>query len=269
MVKAESIELVREIFKWPSFGRGAGSVWLRNFLYFRYTLWVSLLWVVVEPLLFFAAIGHILGSLIGTVNGQPYAVFFAPALMAASGMLVSFFEGAFGCYTKLSKQRTYHIMLLTPLKPQDIAIGEIAWAASKGFMSVLAVALVAYLQGMLNTWMVFPALLILFLFCWLIAALGLVLATSARHYDGFIYAQTGLIMPMYLFSGTFFPLSLMSEPVRNLAYLLPLTHAVEISRDLLAGHWEHSMLIHVGVIVSMAFFFTNWAIAGLKKKTAL
>jgi len=259
-------QFLGDIFSFPGWGRGAWSVWLRNFLYFRYTLLISVFWVMFEPILYFWAIGYGVGYFIGEINGTPYPRFFFPALMASSGMFVAFFEGSYGGYTKLSRQKTYATIMLAPVAPSEIALGEIAWAASKGFFSVLAVAVVGATQGLVTTWFILPTLLIVGMLCWVSAAFGLLMTSYAKNYDWFIYAQSGLMIPMSLFSGTYFPLDHLPEAIQYLAYALPLTHAVIAARSLLQGEVPSMLLLNIGILLAMGILLANWATRRIERR---
>lgn len=235
-------------------------------MYFRYTLLVSILWVVIEPLLSLYAIGYGLGGFVGEIDGISYAEFFAPALMLASAMLVAYFESTYPTYTKLNRRQTFAAILLTPVMPRDIGYGEIWWAASKGFLSAVGVAIAALIHGLVDTWMLIPALAIAFMVSWIFAAFGLLITTYARNYDWFIYAQTGILMPLYFFSGTFFPLSHLPSIAENLAWCSPLTHAISAVRLVLASDWEWTLLINLVVLVSLGAWITHVSVRRLEDK---
>jgi len=255
-----------DIFSFPRWGRGIWFVWLRNFLYFRYTLLLSTFWVIFEPTLYFLAIGYGVGHFIGEINGVAYSKFFFPALMASSGMFVAFFEGSYGGYTKLARQKTYATIILSPVEPSEIALGEIAWAASKGFFSVLAVAIVGLTQGLVETWLILPTLLILGMLCWISSAFGLLMTSYAKNYDWFIYAQSGFIIPMSLFSGTYFPLEHLPETIQSVAYVLPLTHAVMAARYLLQADICSTIFLNTGVLFVLGVLLSNWTTKRMERK---
>ncbi len=245
---------------------GIIAVWQRNFLYFQYTVWVTLMWVLLEPALMLFAIGYGLGPMVGDIEGVPYVEFFFPSLMCFSGLMVSFFESAYGSYTKLAKQKTYDSMLLAPLLPYEIGIGEILWAASKGFLSCVGVALVGWVQGLLITVWVFPSFILMAMLCWMAAAFGMWLASRARNYDSFIYAQTGILTPMVLFSGTYFPLHRLPLALEYLAWLSPLTHAVYAVRALFNAQPNWTLLGSFGLLLIFCLFLTPLAIRRLESR---
>lgn len=250
----------------PTISSGFRRVWSRNFLYFRKTWLVSFFWILIEPLMYLAAIGFGLGAFVNNMDGKSYIEFFFPGLLCSTAMMVSFFEGTYGNYTKLTHQRTYSTIMLTRVGPDEIVFGELLWAASKGFFSACGVAFVASLFGLIDTWRIFPVLVVLFFVCWMFACLAMIMTAYARNYDSFIYSTSGFIVPMSLLSGTYFPIESLSGSLKYLAYLLPLTHAVQAVRKLLLDGFSTSVGIHFLFILAVGFVAMNFAIAKIRAK---
>lgn len=238
---------VKELFAIPKFDDGALKVWQRNFLYFKKTWLVSLFWIVLEPVIYLGAIGFGLGAFVNNMGGMSYIEFFFPALLCTTAMLVSFFEGTYGNYTKLTHQRTYATIMLTRVGPEEIVAGELLWAASKGFFGVLGVTVVAIFFGLIDTPKILLALPVLFLLSCLFSCIGMIFTSIARNYDSFIYSTSGLIVPMSLLSGTYFPLEQLPTTLRYISYLFPLTHAVGAVRGIL--HHGNPLWISVHILV--------------------
>jgi lipooligosaccharide transport system permease protein len=257
---------LKSLFTFPELGPGVFAVWKRNFLRFRKTIWTSLGWSFFEPVLYLLAIGYGLGGLVEEVNGRPYPEFYAPALMAVNAMMVSFFEGTYGSYMRLEPQKTFDMIILTPVSASEVGVAEILWAASKGLLSTTAVAIVAGSFGVIGGPGLFPAFLVLCLICWVFAAFGVLMSSYAKNYDFFIYAQSGFIVPMSLFSGTFFPLSQLPDMFERFAWVLPLTHGVVAIRAVLDLDWSPELLLHIGVLLGIAILLTNWATAKLRSR---
>lgn len=256
----------RDLFTVPSAGRAAFYVWLRNFLYFRRTWAVSLFWIALEPIIYLMALGYGVGRFVGDVEGTSYVVFFTPGLMATTGMLVAFFESTYPSFTKLTRQKTYATILLAPVQASEIALGEIMWAASKGFLSSLAVAVVAFFLDIIVTPWIFPALLVIAVLCWIFAAFGFLMASYAKSFEWFVYAQSGFVIPLSLFCGTYFPLSQLPDFLQKVAFLMPLTHAVMAVRSLLQNQIEPLLFINLACLVVFAYVLTNWAVARMERR---
>ena len=253
-------------FQTPTVRSGAFRVWSRNFLYFKKTWLVSLFWIVLEPVIYLGAMGFGLGAFVNNMGGVSYIEFFFPGLLATTAMMVAFFESTYGNYTKLTHQKTYATIMMTQIGPEEIVAGELLWAASKAFFGVLGVALVAFFFGLVDTYRIFLTLPILFLSSCLFSCLGMILTSYAKNYDSFIYSTSGLIVPMSLLSGTYFPLEQLPIPLRYIAYLFPLTHSVSATRSLLT-HPDFLMIgMHVGILVIATWICLNISFFRIRDK---
>jgi lipooligosaccharide transport system permease protein len=250
----------------PKMNNGFQAVWSRNFLYFRKTWTVSLFWILLEPLMYLGAIGYGLGAFVSNISGQAYVDFFFPGLLCSTGMMVSFFEGTYGGFTKLTHQKTYSTIMLTRIGPEEIALGELLWSGTKGYLSVVGVALVASMFGLVDTWRIFPVMLILMLMCWLFASIAMIMTSFARNYDSFIYSTSGFIVPMSLLSGTYFPIEQLPGGLKYVAYLFPLTHAVQAVRGLLHQGFTPAVGVHTLVLFVLGFVAMNIAIYRIRGK---
>lgn len=258
-MKSESIRL-------PSPFLSVYCVWRRNLLVFRRLWMINIFWIVLEPLIVLLALGYGLGSFVSDIQGASYVDFFFPALLCISSMMVAFFECTYGNFSKLAHQKTYSTMILSPLEPSQIVVGEIVWGATKGTLSALGIVFIAGLFGHLDSLMFFPALLIIFMSSMMFAALGMVVTSYVKNYDQIIYPTSGLIVPMSLLSGTYFPLTNLPFGLEYFAYLMPLRHSVLAVRGCLLGNipwWQ--ILIHVLVILSIGLFLTNLSIKRIEK----
>lgn len=234
------------------------QVWLRNFLFFRKTFLVSVFWTVLEPTMYLVAIGFGLGRFVEQIENLTFIEFYYPGLLASTAMMVSYFESTYPNYTKLVYQKTFSTMLLTPLSPHQILFGEILWGATKGFIGVCGVIFVSLFFGLFKA-QILMTLPVLFLLCLVFSTFGLIMTATAKNYDSFIFSTSGLIIPMSLISGTYFSIENAPVLVKGLAQLLPLTHAVTLTRTLLYRKFETSdyisfivLFIYVGVLMYLA-----------------
>lgn len=218
--------------------------------------WVIIASGLLEPLFYLLAFQVGFGALVGTVAASdgtqiPYADFVAPALLGAAAMNGAVFETTYPIYFKLRFNKLYDAMLATPLGPFDIAIGEIGWATLRGSVYSVGFVVVMAAMGLVSSpWAVLMlpvAALIAFAF----AAAGMALATYIRSPSQFDYIQLAVV-PLFLFSTTFYPLSVYPEDWQWLVQLSPLYHGIELLRELSAGAFQLSMLVHVAVLVGLA-----------------
>ena len=245
---------------------GALSVWSRNFLYYRKTWTVSLFWTVLEPLLLLGAIGFGLGSYVNNMTGKSFVEFFFPGLLCSTAMMVGFFECTYSTYTKLATQKTLNVILMTPISAEDIAIGEILWGSTKGIFGALGVVLVSSVFGLIDSWRIIPALIVVWMISVMFACIGLIVTCFAKNYDSFIYATSGFIMPMSLLAGTYFPISDLPGYMKIIAYFLPLTHGVAAVRSILFGKFEWQILAHLFITCGLLWVLLPLAVRKLHRR---
>jgi lipooligosaccharide transport system permease protein len=220
------------------------------------SVWLAIVSGFFEPLFYLAAMGQGLGSLVRAVAGPAgqqlsYAAFIGPGLLAASAMNGAVYDATFNFFVKLKYAKLYDAMLATPLGPVDIALGEIGWALIRGGMyaaGFLAVMLAAGLISSLWALLALPAaLFVAFAF----ASVGIAATSFMRSWQDFDLVQLA-VLPMFLFSATFFPLSVYSPALQWLVQAFPLYHAVTLIRGLTTGVVGWSMLGHVVYFMVMA-----------------
>ncbi len=215
-------------------------------------------WTILEPMMYLVAIGFGLGRFVEQIENLTFIEFYYPGLLASTAMMVSYFESTYPNYTKLVYQKTFSTMLLTPLSPNQILAGEILWGATKGFIGVCGVIFVSLFFGLFKV-QILAALPILFLLCLVFSSFGLIMTATAKNYDSFIFSTSGLIIPMSLISGTYFSLQNTPIFVRGLAQLLPLTHAVNLTRTLLYRQFQLIDVVSIVVLLGYFSLFTYFA----------
>lgn len=243
------------------------QVWKRNAIQFKRSWLISFFWIVIEPTFILGAMGFGLGSFITTVDGVAYAEFFFPSLLCISSMFVTYFVSTYDNFAKLTLENTFSTQILSPIEPKEIAIGEILWAATKGTLSAVGVSIVALGLGLINTWRIIPAFFIIYLSCIIFAAFGLIVTTYIRNFDQIIYPSSGLIIPMSLFSDTYFPISSLPIVIRYFVTIFPLTNAVNSIRHVIIyGFDDYFLIIRIGYLLLLAIFLVKFAIQRLNKK---
>jgi len=235
-------------------GRRAGLLIERNLLVYRRG-WLMIVSGFFEPLFYLLSIGLGIGALVGAIplgDGRtvPYTAFVAPALLATSAMNGAIYDSTFNVYFKLKYAKTYDAILATPVGVGDVAVGEIGWALIRGALYAGTFLLVMLAMGLVSSpWAIlaFPAsLLIGFAF----GAAGMAATSFMRTWQDFDLVQL-VILPLFLFSGTFYPLTTYPEPVRLLVELTPLYHGVDLVRGLTTGALGPGMLVHVAYLMVM------------------
>ncbi len=247
--------LVRRVAPPIVLGRSrADSVVERNVMVYRRT-WIVIVSGFFEPLFYLLSLGFGLGAMVGEVPGPngpvPYAVFVAPALLASSAMNGAIYDSTLNVFHKLKWAKTYDAMLTTPLGVGDIAVGEIAWALIRGTLYAIAFFIVMLAFGLVESpWgvLIVPAAMLV---GWAFAAVGMAATTFMRTWQDFDLVQI-VIMPLFLFSATFYPITTYPEPLRTLVQLSPLYQGVDLIRGLSLGAVGPASLAHVAYLTVMA-----------------
>jgi len=228
----------------------------RNLFVYKHG-WIILLSGFFEPLFYLLSIGFGLGALIGTIPGPggqpiPYQLFVAPALLASSAMNGAIMESTFNFFFKLNYNKTFTSILSTPLSPGDVAVGELIWALIRGGLYAVGFMVVMVVLGLVvSPWVVLAvpaALLVGFAF----GAVGMAATSFMKTWQDFDLIQL-VILPLFLFSATFYPIETYPEALRVLVQLTPLYQGVDLIRSLTVGAISPILLFHVAYLLVMGF----------------
>ena len=246
---------------------GAYRVWLRNALVFQKNIRVNLLPPFIEPLLYLGAIGFGIGAYITDIEGLPYVRFIAPAILAASVMNASFFECAYGTYVRMYYQKTFDAILATPVTLREVILGEIVWGATRGVISAISISIILLILGVADPIGTILTIPLSFLAGILFSSIAACFTAISPSIDTISYPATLFIAPMFVFSGTFFPLNILPEFIQILALVfLPLTHVVSISRALMTGIPDPLLLLNISWIVAGMIIFSYIAVRLFEKR---
>jgi lipooligosaccharide transport system permease protein len=237
------------------YARRARTVVERSFLVNR-RAWMTIFSGFFESLFYLFAMGVGFGRLVGDVTGpggepMSYAAFVAPALLAASAMNGAVYDATFNIFFKFKYAKVYDGMLATPLGPFDVAIGEISWALIRGAIYATGFLTVISVLGLVTSPWTILCLPVALLVALAFAAVGMACTTYMRSWQDFDMVHLALL-PMFLFSATFYPLDVYPPALQVVVQISPLYHAVELMRGLTAGVLEWSMLGHLSYFVVMA-----------------
>ena len=228
----------------------------RNLLVYKHG-WLIILSGFFEPLFYLLSIGFGLGALIGTIPGPggvpiSYQLFVAPALLASSSMNGAISESTFNFFFKLNYNKTFSAILSTPLSPGDVAVGELTWALIRGGLYAIGFMVVMVFLGLVvSPWVVLavPAALLLgFAF----GAVGMAATSFMKTWQDFDLIQL-VILPLFLFSATFYPIETYPDALRVIVQLTPLYQGVDLIRSLTVGAISPVLLFHVAYLLVMGF----------------
>ena len=217
-----------------------------------------------EPVFYLLSMGFGLGVYVGTVatsTGQvvPYGAFIAPALLAVSAMNGAIYDSTWNVFFKMQYSKLYNGMLSTSLGPLDVAIGEISLALLRGLMYAAGFLIVMQVLGLNLAWTALLALPAVLLIAFGFASLGMAITSYMKTFQQMDWIQF-VLLPMFLFSATFYPITVYPEPIQYVIQALPLWHGVELLRGLTTGALSIAMLGHLlyfVVMVAIGMVFTT------------
>ncbi len=263
--------MVGEYFRIPQISYRWVHVWRRNLLVWLKFIKSWFVAIVGEPFLYLFAVGIGIGQYIDRpVDGLPYFAFIVPGLLAATVMNAATFEGTFGSFTRMNQQHTFHSIVTTPVNMNEVAVGDIMYAATKALVDgvvflLIAMPLLVWQYGVAPPWWgILLAIPVIAVEGVLFASMALLVTAFARGYDFFSYYLTLVISVMFLFAGVFFPVSSLPEGVRWLAWVMPLAHPTRVLRELLGGTLTWQSAASMGVLVGLTLVFFVVAVNAIR-----
>ena len=229
----------------------------------RSSTWVPIATGFVEPVLYLLAFGYGMGKLIGDIStgagSVSYTVFIAPGLLATSAMNGAIYDSTWNVFFKLNESKLYQGMLATPLGPLDVALGEIIWALLRGLSYSIAFMIITAPLGLVPGWGAILSIPAAVLIAFGFASFGMAITSYFKTYQ-----QMGLInvalLPMFLFSGSLYPISVYPDWLEFTIRLLPTWHGIELVRDTWFETFDGNTLIHLSyfiIMIVIGLFFTT------------
>ncbi|WP_028045906.1 ABC transporter permease [Cellulomonas sp. URHE0023] len=246
------------------YARNARSVVARGMQATRSTNWPVMLSGFFEPVFYLFAMGIGLGTYIGDVElpsgaSVPYAAYIAPALMAVSAMNGAVYDSTWNVFFKMHYGKLYDAMLTTSLGPLDVAFGEITIALIRGGAYAVGFLTVMQVMGLNLAWSAVLAVPAVLLVAFGFASLGMAVTSYLKTFQQMDWINF-VMLPMFLFSATFYPVTVYPGWLQGIIKALPLYQAVELVRGLTLGVLDQAMLVHVAyfaVLVALGLTFTT------------
>jgi len=215
-------------------------VWQRHFAVYTKLYKSSVVLNFVEPIFYLLALGIGLGAFIKDINGIPYVKFIAPGIIASSSMFAATYECTYGTYVRMTFQKTFDAILVTPVNIDDLLAGELIWAATKSMFYGTIIILTISMFRLVDSFLVVLIIPVLFLSGLIFAELSMICTALVPGIDSFNYFYTLIMTPMFLFSGIFFPVDTFPPFVSHIASFTPLFHLTNICR---AFAWGNSHIL--------------------------
>jgi lipooligosaccharide transport system permease protein len=233
----------------------------RNVMVYRRT-WLILFSGFFEPLFYLGFFVLPLSEIVDaiTLNGEAveYAAFVSPALLAASAMNGAFYD-ATNVFWKLRYGKVYDAMLATPVSPKDVAVGETLWAVVRALIYATAFLSIIAALGYVDSWWAVLVLPACFVIGFGFAGAGIAAVTWMRNWKDFDLIQL-VMLPMFMFSATFYPISVYPDAIEWIVKILPLYHGIELVRSLTTGTVGPIQLLNVAYLGLMGL--VGMAVAG-------
>jgi lipooligosaccharide transport system permease protein len=252
-----SLRVLPPIRRISGLGRGSIPLIERHARVYK-RIWLVFVSGVFEPLFYLLSVGIGLGALIGDVPGPggvvvPYREFVAPGLLAVSAMNGAMYDSTFTVFFRLKYDKLYEAVLATPMRPYEVAFAEIGWALLRGTVYGVAFESVMASMGLVRSWWAVFAVPVAVLIGFAFAAVGVAGTTFMKSWQDFDYVIL-ISMPLFLFSGTFYPLSVYPRVVADIVEWTPLYQGVVLLRDLVIGVVGPDLLWRAGYLLAMGLF---------------
>jgi lipooligosaccharide transport system permease protein len=243
--------LVREIVNYSSFWRSST---------FSSTI---------DPTIYLLAFGFGFGSLVSKVGGHDYIEFVGTGIVATTVLFSGAFPAMYGTFVKYQFQHTYDAILAAPVDTEELVTGEALWIAARTGVYGCFPMIVAIFFGLDPAWgmLLVPFIAALAGFGW--ASCGIFIAAKAKSIESFSYWQSGLLTPMFLVAGTFFPLDQLPTWAQVLGNLNPLYHCVQLVRDAVFGFQGWKDIGHLAFLVGFALLMWRLAVRYMERRLVL
>jgi lipooligosaccharide transport system permease protein len=223
----------------------------------------------IDPTIYFLAFGLGFGTLVSRVNGYRYIDFVGTGIVATTVLFSAAFTSMYGTFIKYSFQHTYDAILAAPVDTEELVTGEALWVAVRtGIYACVPIA-VAMVFGLHPSWgmLLVPFIAALAGYGW--ASFGIFVAARSVRIESFSYWQSGLLTPLFLVAGTFFPIDQLPTWAQVLAWFNPLYHCVELVRSAVFGTWGWADLGSVAFLIAFAVIMWRLAIRFMERKLIL
>jgi lipooligosaccharide transport system permease protein len=226
------------------------AVVARGLLATKSNNWLIIISGFFEPVFYLLSLGIGFGAIVGTVQTStgtevPYAAFIAPALLAVSAMNGAVYDSTWNVFFKLHYAKLYQGMLTTTLGPLDVALGEIMLALLRGALYASGFMIIMQVLGLNLSWTAIFALPAVLIIAFGFASLGMAITSYLKTFQQMDWVNF-VMLPMFLFSATFYPISVYPQAIQWIIQALPLWHGVELIRGFTTGSLDAMVWVHLG-----------------------
>ncbi|MCA1558512.1 MAG: ABC transporter permease, partial [Acidobacteria bacterium] len=221
---------------------------------------------VIEPIFSVLAFGWGVGALVtSSVQNVPYLTFVGAGILAFTVIMRAMFETTYASYFRMVYQSTYDAILATPVEAESLAFAEILWAVTKAFIDAVIILFILVIFGAATSPWAALAPLPLVLGSFFIAGLSLGITAHVHDIDSYNFYMAVFFSLIFL-CGAWFPIDVLPRPLQIVAWSLPITSAIDLTRACLTGHFLKRHLFATLYLLFMAIIFTEWAMRSLRRR---
>jgi lipooligosaccharide transport system permease protein len=241
-------------------------VWYRDTYVYVRRWQTNLLPPLLEPFLYLFALGIGVGHYIDEIEGVDYLSFVAPGIIATTAILRATFECTYGSYFRMAFQGTFDSIISTPVNAEELSLGEIMWGATRSLINVVTVmALLAVLGLVPLIWV--PLVLVLqFVAGVNFGAMALCITSQVRQAEYFNFFFSGIIFPAQLLTGAFFPVSRLPDPLEAVAWIVPLTSIIDLTRDMMLERLDAWSFLQLGYVLLTTVLFVELSLRLMRRR---
>jgi lipooligosaccharide transport system permease protein len=204
----------------------------------------------VEAIAYLAIMGLGLGAYLTQVDGMSYVQFIAPGVAASAVMFGAILETSYNAFVRIHVRKVFEAAVTTPLSVGDVVVGEYLWGATRGTIYGAVFMVVMSVFGLVASWWALLTPVVFILGALTFAVLGMTYTSFTSNIEHFNIFWTGVMTPMFLFGGIFFPFTALPEWAQVIGWCLPLSHMVAATRELVMGDVGWVTVGHIGVLVA-------------------
>jgi lipooligosaccharide transport system permease protein len=251
---------------YPSWSSRIYSVWYRHYKVYTKNFFSNGFPPFFETTFFLFAFGLGLGSYISPIDGLSYLQFMASAIPVTAAMFTAAFESSIGTYVRLEYEKVYDGMLSGSITADDLIIGEILFCGTKGFFFSASVLIVIAVAGLISAPSALLVPVVGFLTGIMFSALSLWVTSFVKNINHFNFYLSGVLTPLFFFSGIFFPLEQFPPFIQLFCRWLPLTQVAILCRACSLNQWNWSLLLNLLYCLVFISLFTRISLVQLRKR---
>jgi lipooligosaccharide transport system permease protein len=246
--------------------RDALAVWRRNLLVHLRTWKVQIVAPIIEPIFSVLAFGWGVGALVTSrVQNVPYLTFVGAGILAFTVIMRAMFETTYASYFRMVYQSTYDAILATPVEAESLAFAEIFWAATKALIDAIVILIILIVFGAATSAWAVLAPLPLLLGSFFIAGLSLGITAHVHDIDSYNFYMA-VFFSLIFMCGAWFPIGVLPRPLQFIAWAIPITSAIDLTRGCLTGQFFKRHIAEAAYLLLMAVIFSEWAMRSLRRR---